>query len=206
MSPHAFSSSSHALLSISTVFRGMFDIASPSPSASQPHAPNTIVEPIVVDVSAEILAHFLDLLSIPEIVTVSETELDIGQVCQLAKFADKYDAEGVRSLMDEGLDRINAWKLLQYASEINDVELARRAIRRLPLVRKYTKTDDTFKIPEFWTEMAKLQICWQVALSRQFFASVQGGGMGHGRPWVRGTADRCDLAKIAAAFQPATSS
>jgi hypothetical protein len=92
--------------------------------------------------------------------------LSLKECLQLKNVADRFDCEaiglGTRLTLENFYARLGAWELLEAASEVNSIPIAKRAIIKLT----HDKRLPIYDITEWWSKMSSLPPLWQLELTK----------------------------------------
>ncbi|WVQ93795.1 hypothetical protein IAU59_000873 [Kwoniella sp. CBS 9459] len=232
---------SRRLADASKVFKHMFDLPPPPPvinqngkrplsetgtsethDGSHPHQA-TKIPAIDLDYESTVISVFLDLISV-SVLFIPQSDFTVTR--ELYRLCDQYDVDKrIRGKVMAQLDmfgKMNPWALLVFAGQIDDVILARLALRHMDVykflgvhfptaegqVRAKNKQDwdrlsdfNHFRASgELWAEMGRLPPSWQVELLRSTLA-VSGTVEEGGKPGLQ-LAPYLNWANVSAYFFP----
>jgi hypothetical protein len=119
--------------------------------------------PIEIDETADDLALFFDSLGASPGHFAAKITDDMAGQATLLRMAGKYDATDLLAEVEKRLQNLIVWqpyKVLAFASTINDVELGRRAIRHIEFKHLSVGGGD------IWSLISDLTLTWQIAFAR----------------------------------------
>lgn len=146
----------------SSVFADMLDAASPLGSDQKP---------IDMGATAIVVAAFLDLMLHLGDLKPNLVQLEMEDTCKLIRLARKFEAEELVDAATSKLEEWDVWDVLKHANDLDDVEIAREALRHVKEFHSW-HTRGKVDLKDAWRHVAMLKPAWQFALLRCYMPSI----------------------------------
>ncbi|WWD09056.1 hypothetical protein V865_007176 [Kwoniella europaea PYCC6329] len=162
----------------SSFFAGLFDLPPPISGQASSHKDLlSLLDPVEVDFSAEVIDLFLNLINVSKPSIPSSA---FPQTLDLLELCDKYDVnENIQGLVRDRLlmqveDR--QWQLLIWSGKRNDILMAREALRRMPphsfIANTTYESSRKGVLMPLWHALGKLPQSWQLEILRLAFIPI----------------------------------